>query len=50
MYECPTDIDNSVGIDCGSWGKDGQRKAKEGKLEQCNRIIIKNDLKKGKNY
>ena len=33
------DIDNSVGIDCGTWGWAGQRRAKE---ENSNRITIKN--------
>ena len=28
MYGRPMDVDNSVGIDCGSRGWDGQRRAK----------------------
>ena len=34
MYKGPMDIDNSVGIDCGSGGLAGVRKAKGEKLEQ----------------
>ena len=28
MYERPMDMDNSVGIDCGSGASDGRRRAK----------------------
>ena len=38
------DVDNRVGIDCGSWGWDGWRRAKGGKLGQFYLISNKNDL------
>ena len=31
-YEGPTDMDNGVGIDCGSGGRVRQREAKEGEI------------------
>ena len=39
-------MDNSVGIDCGSGGWDGQQRAKGEKWDNCSRIVIKKNLKK----
>ena len=48
MYEQPMDMDNSVGIDWRSWGRDGRRRAKGGNWDSCNRItILKISLKRG---
>ena len=44
MYEWPTDMDNSVGMDCGDRG-DEQRRAKRGNWDNCNRTTIINNLK-----
>ena len=41
MYECPMDIENSVGIDCGSQGGMGGGGKREKNLDKCNRIIKK---------
>ena len=46
MYERPLDMDNGVGIDCGSRGWDEQRRAKRGQLGQLLQNNNKNDFKK----
>ena len=42
-------MDNSVGIDCGSGGWDGQQRAKGEKWDNCSRIVIKKIFKNMKN-
>ena len=44
MYEWPTDVDNSVGIVCGSRQWDGHRRAKGEYWDICNRIIMKKNF------
>ena len=42
MHEWPMDMNNNVGIDCGSVGWTGKKRTKGGKWDNSNRITIKN--------